>query len=124
MAQIALLHRGLMNTMLLYMIAMAVWGIVNYARQQPVTGAYSGALVIAEMLVVAEALLGVGLLLYGARPARSGIHILYGIVAVICLPGAFAYTRGRDSRWEGLVYATVCLFLAGIAIRALQTGGG
>ena len=37
--------------------------------------------------------------------------------------GAFAYTRGRDSRWESLVYATVCLFLAGIAIRARQTGG-
>jgi hypothetical protein len=58
----------------------------------------------------------------GRQPSRPTIHILYGIVAIMMLPGTFAYTRGRDSRWEQLIYAAVCLFLCGIALRALETG--
>jgi hypothetical protein len=123
MAQIALLHDRLMVTVLLYMLALAAWGLFNYIGGQGISGSYGGALVVGELLLLAEALLGVALLFAGAQPSRFGIHILYGLVAVLCLPGAFAYTRGRDSRWENLVYATVCLFLAGIAIRARQTGG-
>ena len=67
-------------------------------------------------------MLGVLLLFSGAQPYRLSIHILYGIVAIIGLPSAFAYTRGRDDRWELLIYVTVCLFLCGVALRALSTG--
>ncbi len=67
-------------------------------------------------------ILGVILFVSGARPYRPSIHILYGIVAILTVPGTFAYTRGRDGRWELLIYVTVCLFLCGIALRALTTG--
>jgi hypothetical protein len=77
---------------------------------------------IGELLMLAQFVIGVLLLLTGAQPYRLSIHILYGIVAIIGLPGAFAYTRGRDDRWELLIYVTVCLFLCGIALRALTTG--
>jgi hypothetical protein len=122
MATLTLLHARLLTTILLFFGALAIWGFFSYARGQGISGAYKGALAIGELLMIAELLLGVILFIGGDRPARPGIHILYGIVAVITVPGAFAYTRGRDGRWEQLIYVTVCLFLCGIALRALTTG--
>lgn len=111
------LHTRLQFTIVLFMLAMGIWGIINYAQKKPVTPDYIGALVIGEILILVEAILGFYLYLSDFRPSRSEIHILYGVTAFIALPGAFAFTRGKDSRWEGLIYAGVCLFLAGLAIR-------
>lgn len=114
------LHERLQTTVVLFMFAMGIWGVFNYIRKRPVSSDYAGALIIGEILIVVEALLGLVIFLYGLRPVRTYMHILYGVTAVIALPGAFAYTRGRDDRWEGLVYACVCLFLAGLSIRLQQ----
>lgn len=122
MAHLTRLHSSLMNTILFSMLVLVIWGVFTYARRRPATGTFAAALIIGELLILAEALLGIIILVGGAQPARLGVHLLYGIVALVCLPGAFAYTRGRNSRWEGLIYAGVCLFLAAIAIRARQTG--
>ena len=122
MATLAVLHARLLITILLFFGALSIWGFFSYLRGQSISGSYKGALAIGELLMLAEFVLGVLLLLSGAQPYRLSIHILYGIVAIIGLPGAFAYTRGRDDRWELLIYVTVCLFLCGIALRALTTG--
>ena len=122
MAALAVLHARLLVTILLFFGALSIWGFFSYLRGQSISGSYKGALAIGELLMLAEFVLGVLLLLSGAQPYRLSIHILYGIVAIIGLPGAFAYTRGRDDRWELLIYVVVCLFLCGIALRALSTG--
>ena len=122
MATLAVLHARLLITILLFFGALSIWGFFSYLRGHSISGSYKGALAIGELLMLAEFVLGVLLLLSGAQPYRLSIHILYGIVAIIGLPGAFAYTRGRDDRWELLIYVAVCLFLCGIALRALSTG--
>jgi len=122
MATLAVLHARLLVTILLFFGALSIWGFFSYLRGQSISGSYKGALAIGELLMLAEFVIGVLLLLSGAQPYRLSIHILYGIVAIIGLPGAFAYTRGRDDRWELLIYVAVCLFLCGIALRALTTG--
>jgi hypothetical protein len=119
------LHNGLSNTTLLFMLALGVWGLWNFLRGEGVTGSYWGALAIGQGVVVIEALIGVALYLGGSNgPARGVLHILYGVVAVICLPAAFSFTRGRSSRYEVLIYAVIALFLAGIVNRAQSTGAG
>lgn len=122
MAALTALHTRLVVTILLFFGALAIWGFVSYLRGQRISGSYKGALAIGELLMLAQFVIGILLLFSGAQPARLSIHILYGIVAIIGLPGAFAYTRGRDDRWELLIYVTVCLFLCGIALRAMTTG--
>jgi phosphatidylglycerophosphate synthase len=122
MAALTVLHARLLITILLFFGALSIWGFFSYVRGQGVSGSYKGALAIGELLMLAEFILGVILLIGGELPYRLSIHILYGIVAIMTLPGAFAYTRGRDGRWEQLIYVTVCLFLCGIALRALTTG--
>src|ERR671924_836045 len=108
MNTLLLLHARLLITILLFFGALTLWGFFNYLRGEAISGGYSGALVIGELLMLAEFILGVILLVAGRHPYREAIHILYGVVAIIVLPGAFAYTRGRDSRFENLVYAAVC----------------
>jgi len=122
MTWLLVMHARLLTTILLFFGALAIWGFVGYLRGQDISGSYQGALVIGELLMLAEALIGVALWIGGREAYRQAIHVLYGIVAVIMLPGTFAYVRGRDSRWEQLIYAAVCLFLCGIALRALETG--
>ena len=122
MASLTLLHARLLITILLFFAALAIWGFINVLRRAGVTGGYRGALAIGELLMLAEFVLGVILFVGGDRPFRPSIHILYGIVAIITLPGTFSYTRGRDGQTEQLIYTLTCLFLCGIALRALSTG--
>jgi len=122
MAALHVLHARLLVTILLFFGILSLWGLVNYLRGRSISGSYKGALAIGELLMLSEFIIGVLLLLGGAQPFRLSIHILYGVVAIIMLPGTFAYTRGRDDRWEQLIYVAVCLFLCGIALRALSTG--
>ena len=122
MAALAVLHARLLVTILLFFGVLTIWGMVSYMRGHSISGGYNGALAIGELLLLAEFVIGVLLLIGGSQPYRPSIHILYGIVAIITLPGTFAYTRGRDDRWEQLIYVVACLFLCGVALRAVSTG--
>src|SRR4051794_13160465 len=113
MNTLIVLHARLLITILLFFGALALSGFFSYLRGQGLSGSYRGGLAIGELLMLAQFILGVILLIGGRHPPREAVHILYGLVAVITLPGAFAYTRGRDSRYEQLIYAIVCLFLCG-----------
>ncbi|GAC1538421.1 MAG: hypothetical protein NVS2B7_09380 [Herpetosiphon sp.] len=122
MAILTLVHARLSVTALLFTLVLGGWGLFNYARGEGIGGSYWGALVIAEALMIVEALLGATLFATGLRPGRTTIHVLYGLVLVLSIPGAFSYTRGRGGRAEQLIYAIVALFIAGVTIRARLTG--
>ena len=119
---VILIHDRLSVSALLFMGALTLWGFWNYFRGQGVSGSYWGGLVIGEGLMVVEAIFGITLYLLGAVPARGWLHALYGLVAVLSIPSAFAFTRGRAGRYESLIYALIALFLVGITLRAQTTG--
>lgn len=123
MATLVFIHARLSITVLLFLLALGLWGLWSYLRGEGVSGSMWGALAVGELLILMEGLLGASLFLGGYRPARTGIHILYGIFLAIALPGAYSYTRGRSSRGEALIFGLLALFLAGVAIRARVTGG-
>lgn len=113
-------HVRLGNAVLLYCLALGVWGLWAFFRNQGVGSSYLGAMLVGELLFVSQGAVGVMLLLGGAAPGRW-VHILYGVLSVISLPAAFAYLQGQDTRREALVYGLVGLFLAGVALRAMTT---
>lgn len=117
------LHDGLANAVAIFSLLLALLGFYRYARGEGVSPDYYGALLIAEALIVVEALLGALLFGAGARPVRLGMHVLYGIVAVISFPAFYAFVRGRDGRQEMLLWALMALFVFGIALRALVVAG-
>ncbi len=115
------LHDRLAQAMLLFTAIAGVWGLVLAVRRRPVDGTYWGVLASAELLFLAQALVGVALWLGGARPPRM-VHLLYGTVAAITLPGYYVLSRGRDDRRAALSYGLLCLFLLGITLRSIGTG--
>jgi hypothetical protein len=116
------IHNNLATSVLLFMLIAGVYGLVSYFRGQSMSGNYWGILAVGELLILGEAVLGAVLWFSGARPGRLGIHVLYGVVAVISLPAYYAITKGRDDRQVVLVYSLLNFFLAAISLRAAATG--
>jgi hypothetical protein len=117
------IHSRLGNTALFYTIVMAAWGLWRYIRKQSVDSSYWGALVIAEVLYLAQGGLGAYLYFSGIGVLQRGIHILYGVVSVLVLPSIFAFTRGQEERRSMLIYGVGFLFLVGIILRGITTAG-
>ena len=89
-----------------------------------VSSSYLGAVVIVEILYVAQALLGSFLFLSGTGDLeRPPVHILYGAVVLLTLPGVYIYTRGDEGRRTILLYSLAFIFLVGIIFRSMTTGG-
>lgn len=116
------IHARLGNTALLYIVAMALWGLWRVLRKQGLDSSYWGALIIAEILIVLQGGLGGYLLLSGGSPGRS-VHILYGIVAALVIPGIYAYTKGEQDRRVMFIYGIALVITVGIILRAIMTAG-
>jgi hypothetical protein len=117
-------HGRLANTALLYTIVLAAWGLWRFFRRQGVDSSYWGALVIGEVLFLAQGGLGLYMLVSGiGNLAGRYIHILYGVVSVLVIPGVFLFTRGEEQRRAMLIYGVALLFLVGILLRARFTAG-
>ena len=119
---LAVIHDRLAISAVLFAGVCAVWGFINYIRNQPITSGYWGALVICEGLMILQGILGIVLAVQGNEPVRGIVHYLYGVTAVISLPAVYVFTGGRDTRRESMLYAIVCVWLLLIALRAVTTG--
>ena len=117
----SLVHDRLSVTVMLFMAAVGAWGIVAYIRGQSISGSYAGALAIGEALVLVQVGAGASMLVTGARPP-SPTHYLYGITAVLALPFAWSWLRGRSQRQALLIYSLIALFIFGLAVRGMTTG--
>ena len=117
----SLIHDRLSVTVMLFMVAVGLWGIVAYLRGQSISGSYAGALAIGEALVLVQVGAGVATFATGARPP-STTHYLYGLTAVLVLPFAWSYLRTRNQRQALLMYSLVTLFIFGLAVRGIITG--
>jgi CDP-diglyceride synthetase len=115
------LHARLASTASLFVGILAIWALLLRIRGRDLSGAWLGAAVIGELLVIAQGLVGVYLYFSGfsAALSRPFLHILYGIVAMITLPAAYGYFgQLEDERAKTLAMALVCAFLWGIMERA------
>jgi len=118
------IHGRLGNTALFFTIIMSLWGLWRFFRRQGVDSNYWGALAIAEVLYLAQAGLGAFLFFSGVGDlAGRTIHILYGVVSILVIPGVFMYTRGDAQRRAMLIYGVGLLFLIGVILRAITTAG-
>ena len=125
MQAVLILHRTLSNTVWLFFLALGIWGLYRAIRGWPVDGSYLGAVVIGQLLFVVQAILGFALWFSGrdAALARAGIHMLYGIFALIFLPFVYVvWLRGDNSNRAQWILGFATAFLFGIALRSIGTG--
>jgi hypothetical protein len=116
-----LMHERLSISVMLFWIALGLWGLFSWIRGGSLSGSQAGAFAIGEVLVIIQVLAGVGLVMYGARPPDP-THYLYGATGILALPFAWSYYRDRDQRMALLVYSLIALFIFGLAIRGISTG--
>lgn len=124
MTSLTQIHGALSNTAWLFFLALGLWGLFRAIRGQAINGSYLGAAFIGQMIFVAQAILGAILWLGNGSTsmARPGIHLLYGVFALVFLPFIyFSVLRGDDSNRAQWVMAFTTLFLFGIALRAITT---
>ncbi len=115
------IHNRIAVSAIVFAFIMGAWAAWNYFRGQGVSPSYWGALVIGELLMLVQGVIGILLVLMGARPGDF-LHFLYGVLVALSWPAVYIYTNARAGRKEAGLYALVSLFIFGLAIRALMTG--
>ncbi len=117
-----LLHGRFGMVLILYMLVLGIWGVFNFIRGSGVSGSYLGALLIGEIVAIVQTIMGVGLFLSDVQPGRQ-IHFLYGALYPLIIPFVYTYARSQPPRRANFLYGLATLFLFGLAIRAMGTGG-
>jgi hypothetical protein len=114
------LHQLIAQALILYFALVGFWGVILGIRKAEMNSAYRGALTIGVVMAVAQAALGVGLLLSGRQPG-SDLHYLYGATVILTLPLVASYIADKKFP-RVLAFGLASLFMAGLAFRAMTTG--
>lgn len=117
MSVVLLLHGRLAVALMLYLLVLGAWALVLWRRGAGASPAYRGALVVAEVVALAQGIFGVAL-----WPPRDWVHVLYGLSIAVTLPFAYTYARERTGGAQSLVYGVASLFAFGLALRGIFTG--
>jgi heme A synthase len=115
------LHQRIALALVLYYAAVGIWGVFLGIRKMPLSPGLRGALFIGVGLGVLQAAIGLFLVLTGARPADN-LHFLYGATVILTVPLVASYIVDKKIS-RPLAYGLASLFMAGLAIRAITTGG-
>ncbi len=108
--------------MILFMAVLGAWGVLSYFRGGTLSGNIAGTFIVGQGLIALQVLAGAALYIGGREPANT-IHILYGVTAILVLPFAWSYLRDRNQRQALMIYSLLALFIVGLAIRGMSTGG-
>ena len=115
------LHRISATALVIFAVLLAVWGTYLYFRRAELTGGFRSSFLIMAGLTAVQGLLGVVLLLIGDRP-KDWLHLVYGIFAVVFLPGVYRYAQGGTKRREAVFLAAAGWIVAVAYLRGFMTG--
>ena len=104
-------------------LALAVWGVVQCARDRLPPRPLLQALFALQALLLVQ-LLGVLVQVGGGRrPESGGAFLGYAVMTLLLLPGALALTVEERTRWASLVLAVACVTVAVVEWRLDVTWG-
>ena len=118
---IVLLHRVGATALLLFAIVLGVWGTFLYFRKAEVNGPFRSSFLVMAGLTALQGLLGLSALAAGQRPTTM-LHLVYGVFAVLFLPGVYAYAQGGSRRREAVFLAGAAWVVSIAFFRGFATG--
>lgn len=121
MSALAFVHGYGARVLLIWSLALGVWGTIQYFRNRPIGGGFRASFLMLAGLTALQGLLGVLTLAFGMQP-RTLLHVVYGIFAVVFLPGSYLYSRGGAQRRESVVLAGACWIVSIAFYRGIATG--
>jgi CDP-diglyceride synthetase len=118
---LAFAHARLAVALILYALLLGLWGSFQFLRRRAVSGGFRSSFLLLAGLTALQGLAGLGSLAAGGRP-RELLHLVYGIFAVVFLPGLYLYVaRGARDREAAFLAAGCWVVLIAFA-RGLATG--
>ena len=117
------IHCRIALSVLFFTFALGVWGVGSFALRRGVDSSYRGALVIGELLILFQGIVGIVLVLMGKWP-NDTLHLLYGVVLALAWPLVYTYTHADSSRRAVGIYGVMSFVMVFLALRALYTGSG
>lgn len=116
-------HALVARIVLVLVLITGAWSIGVAASRRSVGAALAGGLVWVVIMVAASGLVGIVTAILGSPPADP-LHIVYGVLTVLVMPGAWAIARTRsDPRRTALVVAVASIVQVILVVRLFQTGG-
>ena len=106
--------------LLVFAVVLGVWGAYRYFRNQELSGGFRASFLIMAGVTAVQSLLGLGAFALGARPTTL-LHIVYGIFAVIFLPGTYLYAQGGSRRREAVILAGASWIVSIAYLRGIAT---
>ena len=119
-ATLFFLHERIGNAAPLFMALLGALSLINYFRGMGLDGNVIGVIVVGELMMITQVVLGVVLWSSGVFQAHI-IHFLYGSLTILTFPAMWFYTRGETDRRASLIWALIGLFMMGLALRAIGT---
>ena len=113
------LHSRLSTALVLYLGLLGLWGIVLGLAGSGPSPSFRGALVIVEIAIAAQGLLGI--VSWPSKGPPDAMHILYGAALFLAIPLAATMVREGTPRRTALTLGLAALFAAGLAIRGMTT---
>jgi hypothetical protein len=99
-------------------------GRVALATIDQVRQLFRYALAVAAGLGVLQAILGGSLVLFFRCQPRDQLHYVYGLIVLLAIPVAFAYSDQRQVRRDIIIMTIAAVAILGAALRAFATGPG
>jgi heme A synthase len=119
---LAVIHRLGANALLIFAVVLGVWGTYQYFRHSAVPGGFRSSYLIMAGLTAVQGLFGLAAFALGGRPEGQLLHLVYGIFAVLFLPGAYLYAHGGNHRREALILAGAAWIVSVAYFRGIATG--
>jgi len=119
---LAFLHDLGARALVVYAVLLGLWGTYSYFRHNQVSGSFRSSYLIMAGLVAAQGLFGAILFAAGNRPGEL-LHVVYGIFAVLFLPGAYVYAHAGSKRREAITLAAAAWIVLVAYLRGISTGG-
>jgi heme A synthase len=113
---ILLLHARLALAAILFAILLGAWGSYQYVRHKAVSGGFRSAYLMLCGLTAVQGLVGILNLLLGAK-LHNPLHVVYGIFAVLFLPGLYFYSvSGRSSKAREAAFLAAACWIVLVAL--------
>jgi hypothetical protein len=118
------IHDRLANTAILFVAIMVLWSFWRFFRKQRLDPNFSGALAIAEILILVQSALGLVVAAIGhfASLHRPSMHLLYGAASALTIPAVYIFTKADERHQVMMIYRVSLIFLAFIVWRLMVTG--
>jgi hypothetical protein len=120
MQALAFLHGLGAWALLAFALVIAIWGTYGYFRHEKVTGGFRSSYLVMAGLTALQGLIGLVAFALGGRPTEL-LHIVYGVFAVLFLPGAYFYSQGGSRRREAVILAGAAWVVSIAYFRGIAT---